>query len=67
MRLPNGSYLKLTVPPVPGSVTLVSLFSKSHANVVVPEEVTSVEVFPLESYVYVVLGVEVSSFDTLTL
>jgi hypothetical protein len=27
---PNGSYLKLTVPPEPGSVTLVIWFSKSH-------------------------------------
>jgi hypothetical protein len=33
--------------------------------VVVFEPVTLVSVLPLESYVYVVLGVEVSSFDEL--
>jgi plasmid stabilization system protein ParE len=31
MRLPNGSYLNATVPLLPGSVTLVSRFSKSYA------------------------------------
>jgi hypothetical protein len=50
MRLPRGSYLNVTVPPVPGSVTLLKRFSKSHAKVVVPEEVTSVAVFPLLSF-----------------
>jgi hypothetical protein len=38
--------LKLTVPPVPGSVTLVSRFSKSQAYVVVPVESTFVSVLP---------------------
>ncbi|MGC1268793.1 MAG: DUF885 family protein, partial [Candidatus Acidiferrum sp.] len=50
-----------------GSVTLLIRFSKSHANEVVPEEFTSVAVLPLLSYVYVVLGVEVSSFEVFTL
>ncbi len=29
MRLPKGSYLKVTVPPPPGSVTVLMRFSKS--------------------------------------
>jgi len=41
--------LKLTVPPVPGSVTLVRRFSKSHARVVVFDPATFVCVLPLES------------------
>jgi hypothetical protein len=49
MRLPTGSYLKLTVPPVPGSVTLLMRFSKSQKYCVVPLEFTFVEVFPLLS------------------
>ena len=47
MRLPKGSYLKLTVPPAPGSVTLVMRFSKSQKYCVVPLVLTLVEVFPL--------------------
>jgi hypothetical protein len=47
--LPKGSYLKLTVPPVPGSVTLLRRFSKSQKYCVVPLEFTFVEVFPLLS------------------
>jgi hypothetical protein len=49
MRLPNGSYLKLTVPPLPGSVTEVSRLSKSQAYVVVPVESVFVNVLPLLS------------------
>jgi hypothetical protein len=39
--------LKSTVPPLPGSTTVVSRFSKSHAYVVVPAELTMVWVLPL--------------------
>ena len=67
MRRPNGSYLKVTVPPLPGSVTLVMRFSKSQKYCAVPVESTFVAVLPLLSYVYVVLGVEVSWFDALLL
>src|SRR5438552_14889843 len=56
MRLPKGSYLKLTVPPEPGSATLVNRFSKSQVNVVVPEDVTSVAVLPLLSLFQGVVG-----------
>jgi len=67
MRRPNGSYLKATVPLVPGRVTLVRRFSKSHVYVAVPVESAFVSALPLMSEVYVVFGVEVSSFDTLLL
>jgi hypothetical protein len=63
--LPKGSYLKLTVPPLPGSETLVSRFSKSQLSVVVPEEEASVWVLPFASYVYVNPVRLVSSLEAL--
>jgi hypothetical protein len=47
--LPKGSYLKLTVPPLAGSVTLVKRFSKSHAYVVIPVELFFVVALPFRS------------------
>jgi len=49
MRLPKGSYLKLTVPPLAGSVTLVKRFSKCHAYVVTPAELLFVAALPFKS------------------
>src|SRR6266851_685333 len=49
MRRPKGSYLKLTVPPLPGRVTLVRRFSKSQVYCVVPVLSVLLVVLPLES------------------
>ncbi|HWW51273.1 MAG TPA: hypothetical protein VN044_06020 [Verrucomicrobiae bacterium] len=56
--------MKLTVPPEPGSATLVIRFSKSHESLVVPP--ASVLLIMLPSLSYVKLALEVNSFEELS-